>query len=477
MDKKLDIIQYSKHGGFKMSDTTVLKKSIPQLYFVALFAQMMGNSMAQVYTIFYMTERMLIPTLITGAVLFAARLVDLVSSVVVGAIIQKVSLKHGQYRSWLYYGPFMVSIGTALHFINFPVPVMAKATQIFIAYFLYGTGMSFIQLSQNGLLAKIAGPDMRHRIILSGKINQGNQAGRIVSSAIIMPLILLIDKLGTDGYTVVQIMMSLCALIGQLPLFFMTKEYEQFDPEFKRRSSGGVKLTTMFATVLKNGQLLLLMLADGIRFTVIWGMTGLGVYYFRYVAQNMGLFTLALTVQSVCAFIASLAMPAVARKTGKKNAGIISGVSMTLFLAALAWQGMTSPMVYIVCIAGFSISSGLILSCGVNLYLDCGEYQLYKSGADARTFTMGMYGVSAKVGFLLSTLLSTIVLEGSGYSGVTNTVENLGRMALLLGGIPAGLTLAYTLVMLLYGITEKKAKEYAEHNHTAALAAKTATTG
>jgi Na+/melibiose symporter-like transporter len=457
-----------------MSDATGLKKSVPWLYFIALVAQMMGNTMATTYTIFYMTERMLVPTIITGVVLMAARIVDLIVGVVVGAVIQKVSLKHGQYRSWLFYGPFMVSFGTALTFINFPVPIIVKAAQIFIAYICYGTGMSFIQLSQNGLLAKIAGPNMHHRITLAGKISQGQQGGRIISSLIILPLILLIDKLGPDGYTVVQVMMSICALIGQLPLFFMTKEYEQFDPDFKNRGGGSVNLLTMFGTVLKNGQLLLLMLADGLRYAVYMGMTGLGVYYFRYVAQNMGMFTFALTIQSVCAFGAALIMPSVARKIGKKNAGIISGIFMTIFLAGLAWQGMASPMVYIVCISGFTVFYGLILSCGVNLYLDCGEYQLYKTGTDAKTFTMGMYGVAIKIGFLLSTVMSTFVLEGSGYSGLTNTVADLRRMVLLLGGVPAALTLAYTLLMLTYGITEEKAKEYAEHNHQAAQAAKAA---
>jgi Na+/melibiose symporter-like transporter len=458
-----------------MSDNNQpLKPSIPWLFFLALISQQMGNAMVMTYTIFYMTERMLIPVVITGVVLMAARIVDLIVSVAVGVFIQKVSLKHGQYRSWILYGPFMVSAGTALTFINLPMPVIAKATQIFLAYILYGTGMSLVQLSQNGLLSKIAGPNMHHRITLAGKINQGSQGGLILSSVAVLPLILLFDKLGADGYTVVQIIMSVCALFGQLPLFFMTRDYDQFDPEFKNRGGGSVKLTTMFATALKNGQLLILMLADALRFAGLIALTGLGVYYFRYVAQNMGMFTLALTVQSVSAFVAALLMPAAVRKTGKKNAGILAGAFMTLFLVALAWQGIVSPMVFIACFAGFTISNALITACGVNLYLDCGEYQLYKTGADARTFTMGMYGVAIKVGFMLSTVVSTVVLEAAGYSGLTNTVTDVRKMTLFLGGVPAALSLAYMLLLLVYGITEEKSKEYAEYNHKAAQAAQTA---
>jgi Na+/melibiose symporter-like transporter len=454
-----------------MSDNnSPLKQEIPWLYFLAMFSQLIGGTMATTYTMFYMTERMLVPVVIVGAILFAARIVDLVFSVLVGVIVQKITPKHGQYRSWLFYGPVMVALGTTLTFINFPVPIPIKAAQVFIAYAIYGAGASFIQLSQSGLMAKISGPNMRHRITISGRLNQGSQAGRIISSMIMMPMILFIDKLGPDGYTFTQIGMAVFGLLGQLPLFFRTREYDRFDPEVKNQGApAALKLSVMFSTVLKNGQLLILMLADSLRYAAYMGLAGLGVYYFRYVAQNMGLFTVALTVQSFSAFGVSLIMPAVARKIGKKNAGIIAGVFMTIFLAALAWQGMISPWIYMVCVAGFYASFGLILACGVNLYLDCGEYQLYKSGADARTFTMGMYGVAIKIGFLISTVLTTVVLAGSGYSGTANTVANLRLMALLLGGVPAGLTLVYTLLITAaYGITEEKSKEYAEHNHKAA---------
>jgi hypothetical protein len=50
-------------------------------------------------------------------------------------------------------------------------------------------------------------------------------------------------------------------------------------------------------------------------------------------------------------------------------------------------------------------------------------------------------------------------------------------MVQLIGGILGGLVLLYMLLMLFYGITEEKSKEYAEHNHQAAQAAKTAAAG
>jgi Na+/melibiose symporter-like transporter len=127
--------------------------------------------------------------------------------------------------------------------------------------------------------------------------------------------------------------------------------------------------------------------------------------------------------------------------------------------------------------AGVFFFWGVIGAWGVNLYLDCGEYQLYKTGKDNRTFTMGFYGISMKVGFALSSTAIAILLGLSGYNGAANTVANVPLMVILMGGILGGFLLLYTLVMLFYGITEEKSKEYAEHNYKAAQAAKSASTG
>jgi Na+/melibiose symporter-like transporter len=73
----------------------------------------------------------------------------------------------------------------------------------------------------------------------------------------------------------------------------------------------------MFGTVLKNGQLLLLVLADSLRYAAFMAMNGIGIYYFRYVARNIGMMTLSLTVQSVLGLGAAFVMPILARKIGK----------------------------------------------------------------------------------------------------------------------------------------------------------------
>jgi Na+/melibiose symporter-like transporter len=128
-------------------------------------------------------------------------------------------------------------------------------------------------------------------------------------------------------------------------------------------------------------------------------------------------------------------------------------------------------------VSGALFLSAIIVSCGVNFYLDCAEYHLFKAGKDNKAFTMSMYGVSIKIAFALSSVAIAYLLGASGYNGAANTVDNIRLMVLLIGGIHGGCNLVYALLMLCYGITEEKSKEYAEHNHRAAQAAKAAAAG
>jgi Na+/melibiose symporter-like transporter len=451
-----------------MSDSANWKKSIPWVFFLAETSLMVGGMIAMSYLIFYITDRMLITAVIMGTLMLVARIADGILGVLSGIIIQKVQLKHGQYRSWLLYGPFIIALGTTMCFFNPNIPVMAKAVIIFIGYIFYGGGNSFVQLSQNGLLAKISGPNMDHRMAIAAKLMQGMQAGTIIGSLITMPLILWVDSMGVDGYAVVQVVLAVLCAIGQLPLFFMTKEYEGFDPNFKSAGGAAVKLGAIFGETLKNSQLIILLLADMLRQTAYISIMALGVYYFNYVAKAPGMIVVAMTAQSIGAFLGSIAGQPISQKLGKKNSAILTGVLCTIIYSGIAFFGDISPVVYIACTAAGLFSLGIVNACGVNFYLDCGEYQLYKSGKDNRTFTMSFFGIAIKIGMALSAVVIAFLLNASGYDGATQSVADVHLMGILIGAILAGLHLVYVIFMLFYGITEKKSKEYAEHNFKAA---------
>ena len=459
-----------------MADQTVLEAKedsldpkVPWMFFIATVSQMIGNTIAGTYLAFYLTDKMGMTAVIMGGVMLASRIADLIIGVSSGAVVQKISLKHGQFRSWLLYAPIAVGLGTTMCFINPAIPMGAKAVMVFIGYIGYGGGMSFIQISTNGMMAKIAGPKIQDRLSISAKVVQGQNVGRLLTSLITLPLILIFEGMGKDGYTIMQVIFVTIGVSGQMVLFVGTKKYEQYDPNFK--AAGGaasVKLTTMLTNTLKNGQIVLLMFADTLRSAVLMSIAGLNAYVFRYVVQNMALMTTYLTISSAVGILVAFAARPISAKLGKKNSALLSGAIGSIMYISLGLFGGTNPVLYTVFVVGAAAGIMIITSCGVNLYLDCAEYQLFKTGQDNRTFAMSMIGVTVKLGFVASSVIVSAFLEFAGYDSATQTMSDPAMLIRSMGLIFGGCYVLYFVLMLFYKITEDKSREYAEHNHRVA---------
>jgi len=447
---------------------------VPWLFFCAQAGAMVGGTICGTYLIFYITESIGIAAAAMGVILMVSRIGDLILGIFAGTICAKFQFKPGQYRFWLLASPIIVATGTTMLFINFPIPTAGKYLIIFIGYMFYGGGMSFLQLGQNGMLSKVAGSDMGTRITISGRLVQGQYFGTILMSMIAYPLISWGLSKGFDGYSVFQAIFAALGACIQLILFFGTKNYEEWDPDYKQHGVGSVKLGTMFKESLSNPQLLLLFLSDCIRWTALMGVMSMGTYYLTYVIGNLGYITLAMTLSSVLGLIFGFIAPSVAKRIGKRTSAICAGIGGGTCYILLGLFAKDSIVLYICFTSLALVFQSLINSVGVNLYLDCGEYVLYESGNDVRTFTMSIFGIGAKVGLALSSLIVSFVLAQGGYvaadpvSGTVASVADRFALGRFVGLVPGALMVTYGLLMIFYKITDEKAREYAEHNAQAA---------
>lgn len=439
---------------------------ISWLYLIAITCQMLGNSVINSFVSFYVTDRMLISATIMASILAVSRIADLVVGTLAGIVVQKTQFRFGQYRSWLLYGPLLVSCGSTLCFINPNIPIGIKMVFVAVGYLGYGVGMSFVQLGQNGLIPRIAGTDSSARVKISSRITIGQNAARLISGAVLAPLVLFFDGLGADGYTVVQILFAVIALIGQAFLFFGLREVDKYDPDFKASNTGNqVSIIKILTTAVKNVQMLILLVSDILRFTVMQTIGALGAYYFTYVAGNFAMLSVSMTAQGFASLAGAILCPYVSRKIGKKNSATLSGVLMTLAMFYLGFLSDGQAVAFIIanCVTQFSFC---FLACnGPNLYIDAGEYQYAKTGVDNRTFSTSVFGIATKFSWIFVGYLTAIVLNGSGYDQVAKTVANTDMMCKLIGGVPCVMFLIFTLLMtFVYRLDEKKVKEAYEIN-------------
>ncbi|MCL1912963.1 MAG: MFS transporter [Eubacteriaceae bacterium] len=438
---------------------------MPYIFMIATICQAIGNNIAGSYINFYATERMMISTTMTAAALSVARFGDLLLSLVSGVIVQKIQLKRGQYRSWLLYGPFMVSFGTTLLFINFPIPEFGKYVQIFIGYMFYGGAMSFMQVSSNSMIRKIAGADTDARMSITAKNIQGQNLSRFLTSLTVINVILFFEGRGMDGYTTTQLLCITIGILGYTQLYRSTGQYEQYDPNFKSSGAGSVKISTMVASTLKNPQLIFLMIGDTCRATVMTTLSGIAMYVFTYVAGRPAMMAQYLSISAILAVASSFLLAPIARKMGKRNSGRLTAVMCIISYSCLGLFTGTNPWIYIVFFSIASASITFISTVAATLYMDCGEYQLHETGVDNRTFTMSMFGVTTKLGFFFSSVIVSWLLNSGGYSAVERVIANPETFTRLIGFTAASFYVVYAIIMFFfYKISDEKAKEYAAEN-------------
>ncbi|MEG0913781.1 MAG: MFS transporter [Oscillospiraceae bacterium] len=452
------------------SQVTINKK-VPWLFFTAYFTNQIGSALTMLFLTVFITEYMGISPAIMAISLTAARFADLAVSLFAGAIVQKTNMKFGQFRSWLLIIMPVVQVASFMIFINPPLSVAGKAVLIGVAYFFTSAPMNIFVVVHNSLMAKISGPNMANRMAITPKLVQGMQLGNIVASMITLPLVQLFGGAEmTKGFPVVAAIFGIIAISGQILMFIGTKDYDKYNPNLKKVEGGtqSMKLTTMYGESLKNGQLWVLLLTDIMRQTSVFVLSGMLGYVFTFAVGDFKMTSTGLLINSLAACGGAFFVgPYVARRIGKKNSSILSAVIASAAYFVMAFFAKDNWIIYISCTAIAALGLSVVSAVGINLYLDAGEYQFFKTGKDNRPFVMSLQTVPMKVGMTLSGSIVAAILYYAGYqqhAGAAATMSEPIKMVFMTGLIAGVLYGLSALLVSTFKINEEKSKEYAAAN-------------
>jgi Na+/melibiose symporter-like transporter len=451
MQKKLSNKDINKYGSYLMASS------------LAAMVQMM-------YVTIFMTTFLQIPAAIAASTLLVARILDFFIGVICGGIIEKAHLPWGKYRSWLLIFRFVIVGGIALTFFDTTAfPVAVRVVVSFIGYMALNAGMSFTTNAYYALGPALAGDNMEDRVKMSTRGAQFMCVAMLIVCATTIPLVnLLTPYVGSCfAYMIVAVVFAIPYIFACGAISNMCKEVDP-DVRVDTGAMPTVTLKDMVGAVLQNDQLLIVFLAYVIYYIGTYVVSGLGAYYWMYIIGNYNMMAVASTITMITGTIASLIVPKFTSKLGKKNALVLG-----LLIYGLAYLGIYltghNYVAFIVCSAIGGGAIYLFSTVGVNYFVDCGEYHLYKTGKDTRVIAVTMYSVPMKIGMALGGAIATYGLAFIGLdqvtaSGVADDAFKAGFMVLL-GIVPLILAvLASAIVKFFYKLTDDKAVEYATAN-------------
>lgn len=418
----------------------------------------------------FATEVLVIPAGTLAVALGVAKLLDFCFSLFAGAIIEKVKIgKTGKNQSWLYLGRWILAVSIMAEVCNTSAaPLIVRVAVLSVSYTVLNCLMNILQTAYYGVLAAVAGPNMANRNAMT--INMTRQSTVITIICSFIPTFVTVLPFGNWNYFIV-------AFVFMLPMPFalgaIAKCADGKDvPVGATGSVNQVGIGDMFGTLLKNPQMLVLFLVFTILYIAQFTYQANYTYYFIYVVGDFTKMTLATLINAFVGFLAAMVMPKLGAKLGKKMSCVFGFLMMSVALILVSFfgapNGIPNLTAYIIIMSLLMAGTYTWMPYMVVLFLDAGEYFLYKTGKDTRAIAAGLASPPMKIGMTVGNTLGLALLSAIGFvSGgafeiSVTWIANFMRVTFMLPGL---IYLAAAIIMLLfYKISDKDAAMYAQAN-------------
>ena len=399
-----------------------------------------------------------------------AKFLDFCFSLFAGAIIEKVKIgKTGKNQSWLYLGRWILAVSIMAEVCNTSsAPMVVRVAVIAVSYTVLNCLMNILQTAYYGVLAAVAGPNMSNRNAMT--VNMTRQSTVITIICSFIPTLVTVLPFGNWNYFIV-------AFVFMIPMPFalgaIAKCADGKDvPVGATASVNQVSIGDMFGTLLKNPQMLVLFLVFTILYIAQFTYQANYTYYFIYVVGDFTKLTFVTLINAIVGFLAAMVMPKLGAKLGKKMSCVFGFLLMSIALILVSFfgapNGVPNLTAYIILMSLMMAGTYTWMPYMVVLYLDAGEYFLYKTGKDTRAIAAGLASPPMKIGMTVGNTLGLALLSAIGFvSGGafeinTAWISNFMRVTFMLPGL---IYLASAIILLVfYKISDKDAAKYAQAN-------------
>ena len=399
-----------------------------------------------------------------------AKFLDFCFSLFAGAIIEKVKIgKTGKNQSWLYLGRWILAVSIMAEVCNTSsAPMVVRVAVLAVSYTVLNCLMNILQTAYYGVLAAVAGPNMSNRNAMT--VNMTRQSTVITIICSFIPTLVTVLPFGNWNYFIV-------AFVFMIPMPFalgaIAKCADGKDvPVGATASVNQVSIGDMFGTLLKNPQMLVLFLVFTILYIAQFTYQANYTYYFIYVVGDFTKLTFVTLINAIVGFLAAMVMPKLGAKLGKKMSCVFGFLLMSIALILVSFfgapNGVPNLTAYIILMSLMMAGTYTWMPYMVVLYLDAGEYFLYKTGKDTRAIAAGLASPPMKIGMTVGNTLGLALLSAIGFvSGGafeinTAWISNFMRVTFMLPGL---IYLASAIILLVfYKISDKDAAKYAQAN-------------
>lgn len=414
------------------------------------------------FFVIFLTDIAKLPLSIVATLLTVTGIVDIITSLLSGIIVDKANLKKGKYRPWLIYCPPIVIISFVLMFSKIGSDLTA-AIICGIGYII-SHGVWNIAWAANRTLVTVLSDDGEERAFLSARVSAGSSAGRMIAGYLVPTLSVFFigifsnSKDGVIGYTMTALVASILYAIFYGVHYFITKGYDESGYKNKSEANSikdNISIKDILNTVISNKQLLLIIIYDICKLIPFYMIAASVAYYCKVVLGDASSVALLLVPFNLGTFIGCMLSNYSVRKFGSKNTNFIGIIGFTI-CHGIGYFLPVSKIGIMVVLGLGQIFFGMAHGNTTNLYSMCGTYSEYKTGKSIKGMVMALCNTSIKVCLVARGLVMTAVLGFINYNpdaAITNiTIQGIKNMFFL---VPIGFLIISLLPLVWFKIKDK----------------------
>ena len=423
-------------------------------YGVGDFANNMMYTPVNSFFTYFLTNVAGLGAGVVGTILLVSRLLDGVSDLIVGSLMEKIHSKHGKARPWLLWWciPFAVSL-----VLMFTAPDFGTTGKIIYAFLTYNLAVTVVYTAINlpfGSLAALMTKNQTERGYLNISKMVFAFGGGMVVNAATLPLVKYFGN-DSSAWQKTFLIYGVVAIIFFLIVFFTTKEAVT-EKAKKAGSEEKVNIPQALKSLIKNKYWMIL-LAIFFLNSVVNAFIGVNVYYAQYIMNDDSLVGNLSIFQNIASFAAFAVCTGIIRKIGKQNIDI-SGVAISFIGYAMVLLNPTSYAVLYIAAIIKGVGNAALSGVMYGMLADTVEYNDWKSGIRAEGLVFSANSIGQKIGSGIGSAVLGWVLAAFGFvsSSAAQPASAISGIRVIFLYVPLVVFAIMFIILLFY----KLDKEY-----------------
>lgn len=407
--------------------------------------------MISLYLLFFYTNVMGLGAAAIATMFLVTKVIDGVTDLVVGFLIDKTNTKMGKSRPWILGGaiPFGISL-----VLCFSVPNFSDGGKLIYAYITYSIlslAYTIVNVPLGSLLPALTKDSTERTNLATIRIVLAT-IGSTAVAALTLPMVNFFGK-GNDaiGFRAVAIIF---AIVGVVIFFFSVANTREIEVD------GGDGKISLMKNLIGMAKCKIFWVNNVVAFFMFGGyIIGAAslTFYFIYVVQNPMLASVSATLLIVVGLIGNVMPPVLTKFISKRN-GIILGNLVVVVGIAIIFLGGKSVAMQVVGIIIYGIGHGLRQTLIFAIAPDAIDYCSRKIGSNVAGAFSAMAGFCVKVAAAIASSLVASLLAIGHYDAALDVQPQsaINMITLAFIFIPIICSIVTSIAMLFYNTEDVK---------------------